>query len=176
VTARPSSARITSGAVTARGAGLRRPGSFGIARNAALSELRRSDCDGPPPASGAERRSLLRRLERADTDAEAQALRRRLDLVAGEINGLRALRLRTDYAVVLVALLAAEGAGAGAGAGGSLDDAIGDAGDLLVGTAGVLIRVLALALPIVLLAAWRPRSSPRSRPARPPARGPAPRT
>jgi hypothetical protein len=105
----------------------------------------------------AERRSLLRRLERADTDAEAEALRRRLDLIAGEINGLRArlrdLRLRTDYAVVLVALLAAEGDGAGAGAGGSLDDAIGDAGDLLVGTAGVLIRVLALALPIGLLAA-----------------------
>ena len=40
--------------------------------------------------------------------------------------------------------------------GGSFDDAVDDAGDLLVGFAGVLIRVLALALPLALigLAAW----------------------
>ena len=37
----------------------------------------------------AERASLLRRLEAADTDTEAEALRSRLDLVAGEIRGLR---------------------------------------------------------------------------------------
>ena len=77
-------------------------------------------------------------------------------MVAGEINGLRGqlrdLRLRTDYAVVTVALLAAEdGAGEDGGAG-SFDDALGDAGDLLVGTAGVLIRILALALPLALIA------------------------
>jgi hypothetical protein len=105
----------------------------------------------------AERRSLLRRLEAADTDEEAEAIRARLDLVAGEINGLRAklrgLRLRTDYAVVTVTLAGAEdGSGSGGGAGGSFDDALGDAGDLLVGTAGVLIRVLALLLPLALLA------------------------
>ena len=41
-------------------------------------------------AARAERRSLLRRLEVAATDEEAEAIRRRLDLVAGEINGLRA--------------------------------------------------------------------------------------
>jgi Domain of unknown function (DUF4349) len=113
-------------------------------------------------AARAERRSLLRRLEDADTDEEAEAIRRRLDLVAGEINGLRAqlrdLRLRTDYAVVLVSLLVPEdGAdGAAGGVGGSFDDAIGDARDLLVGTAGVLIRALALALPIGVTgaAAW----------------------
>jgi hypothetical protein len=113
-------------------------------------------------AARAERRSLLRRLEEADTDEEAEAIRRRLDLVAGEINGVRArlrdLRLRTDYAVVLVSLLVSDdGSGGGAGGvGGSFDDAIGDAGDLLVGTAGVLIRVLALALPIGVVgaAAW----------------------
>ena len=40
-------------------------------------------------AARAERRSLLRRLELATTDEEAEAIRRRLDLVAGEINGLR---------------------------------------------------------------------------------------
>jgi hypothetical protein len=107
-------------------------------------------------AARAERRSLLRRLEDADTDEEAEAIRARLDIVAGEINGLRAqlrnLRLRTDYAVVTVTLLAAEdGAGEGSGAG-SFDDALGDAGDLLAGSAGIVIRVLAVALPLALVA------------------------
>ena len=64
-------------------------------------------------AARAERRSLLRRLELAATDEEAEAIRRRLDLVAGEINGLRAqlrdLRLRTDYAVVTVSLFPKDG-------------------------------------------------------------------
>jgi hypothetical protein len=112
-------------------------------------------------AARAERRSLLRRLEIAATDEEAEAIRRRLDLVAGEINGLRAqirdLRLRTDYAVVTVSLLPADGEdGGGAGAGGSFDDALGDAGDLLVGVAGVIVRALAVLLPIGLIAllAW----------------------
>ena len=40
-------------------------------------------------AARAERRSLLRRLENADSDTEAEALRRRLDLNAREIRGLR---------------------------------------------------------------------------------------
>src|SRR6266540_658624 len=106
-------------------------------------------------AARAERRSLLRRLEVAATDEQAEAIRRRLDLVAGEINGLRGqlrdLRLRTDYAVVTVSLLAKHGNGGGAG-GGSFDDALGDAGDLLVGVAGVIVRVLAVALPLALLA------------------------
>jgi Domain of unknown function (DUF4349) len=112
-------------------------------------------------AARAERRSLLRRLELADTDEEAEAIRRRLDLVAGEINGLRSqlryLRLRTDYAVVTVSLLVAgDHDDNGAGVGGSFDDAMDDAGSLLVGFAGVLIRVLALAIPLglIALAAW----------------------
>lgn len=112
-------------------------------------------------AARAERRSLLRRLELASTDEVAEALRRRLDLVAGEINGLRAqlrdLRLRTDYAVVTVSLLPENGDDDGSGgAGGSFDDALGDAGDLLVGAAGVIVRVLAVLLPIGLVAlmAW----------------------
>jgi Domain of unknown function (DUF4349) len=108
-------------------------------------------------AARAERRSLLRRLEDADTDEEAEAIRTRLDLVSAEINGLRAqlrdLRLRTNYAVVTVTLLAAEdGAEEGAGAAGSFDDAVGDAGDLLAATAGIIIRVLAVALPLALIA------------------------
>jgi Domain of unknown function (DUF4349) len=103
----------------------------------------------------AERRSLLRRLEAATTDEEAEAIRRRLDLVAGEINGLRAqlrnLRLRTDYSVVQVTLLAKNGDSGGAG-GGSFDDALGDAGSLLVTVAGWIVRALAVALPLALLA------------------------
>ena len=103
----------------------------------------------------AERRSLLRRLELAATDEEAEAIRRRLDLVAGEINGLRAqlrgLRLRTDYAVVTVSLLPKDG-DQGGGAGGSFDDALGDAGDLFVGVAGVIVRVLAVGIPLGLIA------------------------
>jgi hypothetical protein len=108
-------------------------------------------------AARAERRSLLRRLEKADTDAETEALRRRLDLVSGQINGLRAqlrdLRLRTNYAVVDVTLAAAK---KDSGELGSLGDSFHDAGNLLAGFAGVTIRVLALALPLgaITLVAW----------------------
>jgi Domain of unknown function (DUF4349) len=106
-------------------------------------------------AARAERRSLLRRLEDADTDEEAETIRTRLDLVSAEINGLRAqlrdLRLRTNYAVVTVTLLAAEDS-ADEGAAGSFDDSLGDAGDLLAATAGIIIRVLAVALPLALIA------------------------
>ena len=115
----------------------------------------------------AERASLLRRLELADSDAAAEGLRRRLDLVAIEIRGLRSqlrsLRLSTNYATVTVSLVT--GKDDSGAAGGSFDDAIDDAGDLLVGTAGVLIRVLALALPLGLLAlaAWLGTSAFRRR-------------
>jgi hypothetical protein len=105
-------------------------------------------------AARAERRSLLRRLELATTDEEAEAIRRRLDIVAAEINGLRGLlrdlRLRTNYAVVTVDL-SGTGESSGAGAGGSLDDAVDDAGDLAVGLAGVLIRIAAIAGPLAAL-------------------------
>ena len=107
-------------------------------------------------AARAERRSLLRRLELATTDEQAEAIRRRLDIVAGEINGLRAhlhgLRLRTDYAVVTVSLIAKDGNSGGGAGGGSFDDALGDAGDILVTVAGVLVRALAVALPLGLVA------------------------
>jgi hypothetical protein len=105
-------------------------------------------------AARAERRSLLRRLELAITNEQAEAIRRRLDLVAGEISGLRSqlrdLRLRTDYAVVTVSLLPKDG-DQGGGAGGSFDDALGDAGGLLVGVAGLILRALAVALPLGLI-------------------------
>ena len=77
--------------------------------------------------------------------------------MAGEINGLRALlrnlRMRTNYAVVTVDLAGTGEDSGGGGASGSFDDAVGDAGDLVVGLAGVLIRVLAIALPLGLIAA-----------------------
>jgi Domain of unknown function (DUF4349) len=103
-------------------------------------------------AARAERRSLLRRLEAATTDAEAEAIRRRLDIVGGEISGLRSqlrdLRLRTSYAVVDVTLTQAK---KDRGSLGSFGDAFDDAGRLLAGFAGVTIRVLALALPLGLI-------------------------
>jgi hypothetical protein len=110
-------------------------------------------------AARAERRSLLRRLELATTDEEAEALRRRLDIVAGEINGLRSqlrgLRLRTDYAVVTVSLFPKDGDEGGA-VGGSFDDALADAGELLVAVAGLIVRALAVVLPLglIALAGW----------------------
>jgi Domain of unknown function (DUF4349) len=117
----------------------------------------------------AERRSLLRRLELAATDEEAEAIRRRLDIVAGEINGLRGrmrdLHLRTDYAIVNVELAGTDDGAGGGGAGGKFDDAVNDAGDLLVGFAGALIRILAIALPLGLIAllAWLASRSMRRR-------------
>ena len=110
-------------------------------------------------AARAERRSLFRRLENATTDEEAEAIRAQLDIVAAEINGLRGqlrnLRLRTNYAVVTVTLLEKNGDEGGGGAG-SLDDALGDAGDLLVTVAGLIVRALAVLLPLGLIAllAW----------------------
>jgi hypothetical protein len=110
----------------------------------------------------AERKSLLRRLENATTDTEAEALRRRLDLNAAEIRGLRSqlrdLRLRTDYAIVNVSLVEdGDGdSGAGGGSGGSIDDALDDAVGSLVDSLGIALRVLGVAIPLGLLlaAAW----------------------
>jgi Domain of unknown function (DUF4349) len=107
---------------------------------------------GRREAATAERAGLLRRLAAAATDQEAETIRAQLDAVDRRIarlrSQLRGLRLRTDYATVLVTLTADKGSGGG---GGSFDDAVNDAGDLLVGAAGIAIRVLALGLPIGLL-------------------------
>jgi len=110
-------------------------------------------------AARAERRSLLRRLERAPTDSAADSIRRRLDLKAGEIRGLRGelreLRTRTDYAAVSVALQAKGGESgisspdSGEGLEGALDDALRSLGDSLE----IAIRVLGVLLPLGLLAA-----------------------
>jgi len=67
-----------------------------------------------------------------------------------------ASRRRTRAAACTGPSPSSERPGATGGAGGSLDDALGDAGTLLVGTAGVLIRVLAVAIPLgaIGLAGW----------------------
>ena len=105
-------------------------------------------------AARAERRELLRRLERATTDAQAEAIRRRLDLTAAEIRGLRGtlrdLRLRTDYAALSVSLTEEngdEGSGQG-GTGAALDDALGSLSESL----NIALRVLGVALPLGLVA------------------------
>jgi hypothetical protein len=107
-------------------------------------------------AARAERRNLLRRLEQATTDLEAESLRLQLDGNAGEINRLRGrirnLRISTDYATVGVVLEARDGdesASPGDGLGGALDDAVHSLGDSLE----LAIRVLGVLVPLALLAA-----------------------
>jgi len=105
----------------------------------------------------AERASLLQRLESADTDTEAEALRRQLDVNAREISGLRAslrdLRLRTNYATVSVNLDADDDSGSGSssdqeGLSGALDDAVGT----LSGSLELAVRALGMAIPLGLVA------------------------
>ncbi len=104
----------------------------------------------------AERRGLLRRLENAQSDTEAESIRRRLDLNASEISGLRGrlrdLRLRTDYASVSIGLEQAESGdddsgASGDGLGGALEDALGSLSD----SVEVLVRTLGVAIPIAIL-------------------------
>ena len=118
-------------------------------------------------AARAERRGLLRRLEGAQTDQEARAIRDRLGLVSGEIRGLlgqmRNLRERTAYAAVTVSLVEKEddeGAGGG-GTGAALDDAL----DSLVGSFNLALRALGVLIPLGLVAglAWLVGASVRRR-------------
>jgi hypothetical protein len=114
-------------------------------------------------AARAERRSLLRRLERADTDREARAIRQQLDSIAGQINSTRAelkrLRERTNYAAVSVTLEEKDGSGE-SGGGSDTNDAFDDALGSLVGAFNFMIRALGVLIPLALLAAalglgWR---------------------
>ncbi len=108
-------------------------------------------------AARAQRRSLLTRLESADTDIEAESIRRRLDLVAAEVNGLRGqlrdLRLRSDYATVALTLERTgneDGSGSDRnGVGGALEDAV----DSLSDSVELLVRILGVAIAPALLAA-----------------------
>ena len=105
----------------------------------------------------AERRSLLRRLERSDTDTQTEALRRQLELNAQQVsalrNQLRDLRVQTDYAAVSVMLTARDdnkgGAATGDGLGSALDDALVSLSD----SVELLVRALGVAIPVGILAA-----------------------
>ncbi len=69
----------------------------------------------------AERRSLLRRLERSGSDAQTEALRRQLELNASQVSALRDrlrdLRVRTDYAAISLTLGSRDDGGATGGGG-----------------------------------------------------------
>jgi hypothetical protein len=108
-------------------------------------------------AARAERAGLLTRLENATTDSAATSLRLQLEANAGEINRLKsriaALRIRTDYATLAVAL---QSTNADAAASSSSDDdslaaALEDAGDSLSGALELLIRALGVAIPLALV-------------------------
>jgi hypothetical protein len=98
----------------------------------------------------AERRGLLRRLEKADTDQAAAAIRTRIRIVNAQIDSqnqaLTEMRRRTSYAAVSVTLEAKQG-----GSGGGISDGANDLRDSLVDAANLALRVLGVALPIGLV-------------------------
>ncbi len=109
-------------------------------------------------AARAERRSLLRRLERSDSDTQTEALRRQLDLNAQQVSALRRqlrdLRVRTDYAAVAVTLTSRdEDGGAATGGGDGLGSALDDALASLSDSVELLVRALGVVIPAGILAA-----------------------
>jgi hypothetical protein len=102
----------------------------------------------------AERRGLLRRLEKAETDLAASSIRARIRIVNAQIERqtsvMTEMRRRTSYASVSVALVAKQG---GSGGGTGIGDGARDLRDSLVDAANLSLRVLGVALPIALLVA-----------------------
>jgi hypothetical protein len=101
---------------------------------------------------GAERRGLLRRLEKAKTDLAASAIRSRIRTVNAQIENqttaMNNLRRRTSYAAVSVTLQAKQG-----GSGGGIGNGARDLRDSLVDSANLSLRVLGVAIPIAILTA-----------------------
>jgi hypothetical protein len=102
----------------------------------------------------AERRGLLRRLEKAETDQAAGAIRARIRIVNAQIESqtqvLTDMRRRTSYASVAVTLEPKQGE---SGGGGGIGDGARDLRDSLVDAANLSLRVLGVALPIGLVLA-----------------------
>ena len=100
----------------------------------------------------AERRSLLRRLANATTDQQSAAIRARIRFVNAQIQdqmtSLTALKRRTAYATVSVALQAKQG---GSGGGSGIGKGARDLRNSLIDAANIALRVLGVALPIALL-------------------------
>jgi hypothetical protein len=106
----------------------------------------------------AERRGLLRALERATTQAQIDSLKAQLRSVAGRIRGLESalasLRRRADLATVnLTVRGTGDGPQAGGGGQWTPGDAAGDAVRVLEVLAGVLLIGLAILVPAGLLGA-----------------------
>jgi hypothetical protein len=101
----------------------------------------------------AERRGLLRRLEKATTDQAAAAIRARIRIVNAQIDAqtqqLTEMRRRTSYASVSVTLEPKSGSGGGGG----ISDGARDLRDSLIDSANIALRVLGVALPIALVLA-----------------------
>jgi uncharacterized protein DUF4349 len=100
----------------------------------------------------AERRGLLRRLEKAPTDQAAAAIRARIRIVNSQIDAqtqsLAEMRRRTSYAVVQVTLEPKAGS-----SGGGISSGADDLRDSLVDSVNIALRVLGVALPIGLVLA-----------------------
>ena len=117
----------------------------------------------------AERRSLLRRLERSGSDTQTESLRRQLELNASQVSALRSrlrdLRVRTDYAAISLTLGSRDDGGATGGAGDGLGSALDDALASLSNSVELLVRALGVAIPIGILAAlaWLAARSARRR-------------
>lgn len=98
----------------------------------------------------AERRGLLRRLEKAETDQAASAIRARIRIVNAQLDAqnqtLTEMRRRTSYAQVAVTLEAKTG-----DSGGGISSGADDLRDSLVDAANIALRVLGVALPIGLV-------------------------
>ena len=106
-----------------------------------------------------EREGLLRALARATTLNETEAVKARLRRVNRELavarQAVRRVENRADYANVSVSLVPDDGSGAGASDDGrwTPGDALEDSLRVLEVAAGVAVIVLAIALPLALLAA-----------------------
>lgn len=103
-------------------------------------------------AARADRRGLLRRLQRADSEIERRGIQRRLELAARRVNRVRGelqgLERRTGFAAVSVSLVEGDG-----GADGGTSDALDDALDSLLGAFNLALRVLGVVLPLAIVAA-----------------------
>ncbi|MBA2507054.1 MAG: DUF4349 domain-containing protein [Thermoleophilaceae bacterium] len=100
----------------------------------------------------AERKSLLRRLERADSGNEARSLRRQLDLASAEVRRLqgeiRRLGERTAFASISVTLEKDGGSGASPG---GVQEGLDDLTGSLLESVNIALRLLGLLIPVGLL-------------------------
>lgn len=103
----------------------------------------------------AERDALLKALERADTDVEAEAIRRQIALARNRIaiarRDVEALQRRADRTRVSVTLRSTGEKSEDEGGAWTPGDAIGDAGRILEVAAGVLVVTAAALLPVAIL-------------------------